>query len=332
MTLMILQRCVLGVLILMCIENPALAQWSVEAEGNIFYTDDVAIFSATRRLMLREDPTQPVIDVTDQGKDAVFEPLLLLSRSFQPSWGAVELSARGQGFVFAQNPEFTHGTYGLQVTQELPSNALLRFRYHYGPNLFLGDNEDRRTEDESLAEERVTTHFWVAELEHRVMESLNLRFLGRYGLRWYNEAFAQRDTRFWTVGAHLEWEVLPWIELVLGYHYERGLADGRKEPELKDDISYVNNFVSMELGIDLTDWTSLHFGFDYERNDFTSGIPGDVHRDGYENIFQGDVEFRHTFTKSLDIAVAYQRGRRKFSFESNTAFINNAWIGGTFRF
>ena len=324
--------CGLTLLILLSVEQPALAEWSVEGEGNIFYTDDVAIFSATRRLTLREDPTQPVIDVTGQGEDAVFEPLLSLSRSFQPSWGVIELSARAQGFVFAQNPVFNHGTYGLQATQELPSNALLGFRYHYGPNLFLGDNEDRRAEDESLAEERVTTHFWVAEVERRVMENLNLRVLGRYGLRFYNEAFAQRDTRFWTIGSHLEWEVLSWIELMLGYHYERGLADGRNEPELRDDISYVNNYVLVELDIDLTDRTSLRFGFDYERNDFTSGIPEDIHRDGYENIFQGDVEIRHAFTPSMDIAVGYQRGQRKFSFEPSTEFVNNVWVGLEGRF
>ena len=112
-----LKRCVLVVLILMCIENPALADWAVKGEGNIFYTDDVSIFSASQRLSLQEDPTQPVIDITDQGDDVVFEPVISIGRSFQPSWGPVELVFKAQGFVFAKNSEFNHGTYGLHITQ-----------------------------------------------------------------------------------------------------------------------------------------------------------------------------------------------------------------------
>ena len=64
----------------------------------------------------------------------------------------------------------------------------------------------------------------------------------RYGIRRYNEAFQQRNTNFWTVGTHFEWEVSDRIEAVLGYHFERGLAEGRKQPELRDDLSYINHF------------------------------------------------------------------------------------------
>ncbi len=329
---MIIRRCVWSIVLLISMQQAVGAEWAIEGEGNVFYTNDVSIFSATRRLSLREDPTQPIIEVTGQGEDVVFEPLVSLKNSFQTPWGAIALSASGQGFVFAENPAFTHGTYGLQITQSLPSNVVAGLRYHYGPNLFLGDNENRHSEEESLVEERVTTHFWAIELERPLMDNLKFRLLGRYGLRLYSETFSQRDTRFWTVGSHLEWEILHWLELILGYHYERGLADGRDKPELKDDLSYVNNYLSMELGVTLTDWTSLHFGFDYERNDFTSGIPGDIHRDGHENNFQGDVEIRHAVTQSMNLTVGYQQGQRKFSFEPRTEFVRSIWIGGTFQY
>jgi len=55
---------------------PCLAEWTVSAQGTLFYIDDVGLFSATRRLNLHGDPTQPAIDttLTGKGSDMVFEP------------------------------------------------------------------------------------------------------------------------------------------------------------------------------------------------------------------------------------------------------------------
>ena len=50
------------------------AGWSAEVENNVYYTDDVALFSVTRRLSLQDDPTQPVVDRPQQGGDFVYEP------------------------------------------------------------------------------------------------------------------------------------------------------------------------------------------------------------------------------------------------------------------
>ncbi len=79
--------------------SSAMAEWSVTAGGNLFYTDDVALFSATRRLNLHGDPTQPALDtsLTEKGSDMVFEPDLLVSKSFTSSWGRTALSVKGPG-------------------------------------------------------------------------------------------------------------------------------------------------------------------------------------------------------------------------------------------
>ena len=114
--------------------------WHVGGEMNAFYTDDVALFSASQRLSLQEDPTQPVIQTTGQGSSGVFEPAVHVTRSFQSSWGKTDLTARAQGFVFTDQTAFSHGTYGLQLTQTLPNETILRMRYHYGPHLFLGNH------------------------------------------------------------------------------------------------------------------------------------------------------------------------------------------------
>ena len=98
--------------------------WSLEGRGVLFYTDDVGLFSATRRLSRDGDPTQPAIDskLTDQGSDVVFEPLMSVTRSLTNSLGRLDLNVQGQGFVFTENPQFNHGTLRLQATQDLSSS------------------------------------------------------------------------------------------------------------------------------------------------------------------------------------------------------------------
>ena len=44
------------------ISSSAFAELKVEGTGILFYTDDVGLFSATRRLSRDGDPTQPAID------------------------------------------------------------------------------------------------------------------------------------------------------------------------------------------------------------------------------------------------------------------------------
>jgi len=310
----------------------ARAEWAGTVEGNLFYTNDVSLFSASRRLSLREDPTQPVVDRTRQGEDMVMEPVVEVRRVSTSRLGATEISFKTQGYVYAQNPLFNHGTYRLRLTQDLSPSMLLRLHYYYAPNLFLGPNREHRTGTGSTDEERVTTHFWSAHLEQRVGESLNLRLLGRYGLRLYNEAFAERDTRFWTIGPHLEWRLSPRLDMTVGYHYERGLADGRNQPQFNDDVSYINHYVSWEATFRLTQRTSFVVGFDYERNDFTSELADDDRRGAREDVYQGDVKLRHAVSNAMALTLGFQRSQRNATLERRAISDINVWVGGDYRF
>lgn len=64
--------------------SSAWADWSAQTQGTMFYTDDVGIFSATRRLTRDGDPTQPALDsrLTGQGSDFVFDPQAEVTKSF----------------------------------------------------------------------------------------------------------------------------------------------------------------------------------------------------------------------------------------------------------
>lgn len=326
------RACGLIVLIQLFMGFPAWAGWEFGGEASTFYTDDVSIFSSSQRLSLQEDPTQPVIDVTGQGKDVVFEPVAFVRRSFQPSWGNMEVTARAQGFVFTEHSEFSHATYGVQVTQALPAESLLRLRYHYGPNMLLGNHRENRLRESRIGAERVTTHFGTIELERKFLENVTVRVLTRYGARLYNEAFSQRNTNFWTIGTHAEWEVRPGIEFMIGYHYERGLAAGRKQPEFGEDLSFFTHYVEADVRVRVTERASIRLGFDFERNTFTSGLPEDDFRGATEHIYQGEAEARYELSKAIDLTLGYLRGQRKFSFEENSVTVNTVWLGSAIRF
>ncbi|MDE3225109.1 MAG: hypothetical protein KGN30_06815, partial [Nitrospirota bacterium] len=159
--------------------EPAVAQWSLETESNLFYTDDVSLFSASRRLALMEDPTQPVVDVTNQGSDTVVEPSAEVKRIFSSALGRTELSVKAQGFVFATKSIYNHATFRFEIEQDLTRSLLLRVNYYYAPDLFLARNVQRSTG--IVADERVSTHIYSAHLEGRPSEDLTLRLLTRYG-------------------------------------------------------------------------------------------------------------------------------------------------------
>ncbi len=315
---------------------PASAEetWSIEGRGILFYTDDVGLFSATRRLSRDGDPTQPAIDskLTDKGSDMVFEPLLSVTRSFTNGLGRLDLNVQGQGFVFTDNPQFNHGTLRLQATQDLTSTTRVQARFYYAPNQFLGDNEERQSGQQQLTAEKLTSYIWSTRLIHDVTPDLSVRLLGRYGLRRYNESFSERNTDFWTIGPHVDWRVAPKVKLGFSYHYERGLAEGRNQPQFEDDTSYVNHYLSADADIELTERFTLLTAFHFEHNIWTSSLAGDERNGAYENIYQGEIILAYRVTDSIQGFGGVQRSNRKESFESSAIKNTNVGIGLSARF
>jgi hypothetical protein len=274
------------------------------ARGALYYTDDVAIFSATRRLSLNADPTQPALDdrLMGQGADGVFETALKLSRQFVSDYGTTRLDATGDGFIFMTKTQFTHGTLRLQARHEFTEETALNFTYYFSPDLYLGENLVRQPAPaldlaESMtgltASEVLTSNILSLRLDQALTRDIELQLLGRYGLRDYDPAFAERDLYLWTLGPHVEWTVMPELKWLVGYHFERGLADGRHQPWLADDVSYDNNFVSTELEWEFIERYQLTLGLHYEFNDWLSHQAADERYGTYENIYQGEVLLRH---------------------------------------
>ena len=309
--------------------SPAEEGWSLEGRGTLFYTDDVGLFSASRRLSRDGDPTQPAIDskLTDQGSDMVFEPLANITRSMTNNLGRLDLNVQGQGFIFTENPEFNHGTLRVQAIQDLSSSTRVQARFYYAPNQFLGNNEERQSGQKQLSAERFTSYIWSTRLIHDVTPDLSLRLLGRYGLRRFDEAFSERNTNFWTIGSHVDWRVAPKLKLGLSYHYERGLAQGRNQPQFEDDTSYINHYVSADADLELTERLSLLTAFHFEHNIWTSGLAGDERNGAYENVYQGEITLTYRLTDSIQGFGGVQRSSRKESFESSSIKDTNVGIG-----
>ncbi len=331
---MYLRAAALALLLLVTGSVPALAEWKIETQGNLFYTDDVGLFSATRRLNMHGDPTQPALDtsLTGQGSDMVFEPDLKVTRSVTSSWGHTDLSVKAQGFIFAVHPEFNQASVGVEALHAFTPVTAIRLRYYSAPDQLLGENAERQSGTNSIQEERVTSHIGSARIEQRLSTNWEVRLLARYGVRLYNQAFSERDTTFWTIGPHVVWRVMEGVKLIFGYHYERGFADGRSQPQFKDDISYINNYVTAGLEAELTRQLSLEIGTHYERNDWTSKFTGDPRYGAQENIFQGEVSLRYRITERLGLQCGFQRGQRKQSFEEEIVRNTNFSVGVSYFF
>lgn len=318
------------------------ADWSATTHGTLFYTDDVGLFSASRRLTLDGDPTQPALDnrLTGQGSDGVFEPMLDVAWSFDTAYGTTTLDLRGQAYIYFDHTRFNHGTLRVQATQAFSPRTSLIIRYYYSPDLFLGENEVRSASGESesepgsiaplpldLAAERVTSQIGMVRLEQTLGGGVSLRLLGRCGSRRYNEPFAQRDLNFWTLGPHVQWRPIEWAKLVVGYHFEKGTADGASQPLLADDVSYVNNYASTELELELHERLTLMTAIHFERNDWTSSLPGDERNGAFETIWQGELILMYHVDERTTLYGGVQHSSRSENVRAGSIPNTNVALG-----
>lgn len=321
----------LGLLVLVCFPRSVMAEWSAIAESRVSYTDNVTNFSAARRLKFSEDPSQPTA-LPSQLSDVIWDPSLEVIRSSSSTLGPNELSIKAQGFIYTNNPIFNHGDYRLQFKQGLSTDTSLLLRYRNVPNQFLGPNIERRTGSNLIQEERVSSQTWRTELEHRVNESWTLTLIGRYGLRSYNDAFAERDTKFWTLGSQVQYALNPRVAMSLGYLYERGLADGRGNTQFNDDVSYRLHAVSAGTDLMLTESLSLHLAYIYRRKDFTSDLLGDTHLNRHDNIHQGMAELRYRLTASTSLSASFQQTQGVSTVVTRDFYDTIYSLGGSYRF
>lgn len=312
--------------------RPAGAEWSAIAQQRVSYTSDAFQFSSARRLALSEDPSLPTIVPVEKPEDVIWEPSVEVIRSGTTGAGRNELSVKGHGFIYTDKPIFNHGDFRIQDRQWLNPDTSLLVRYRYVPNLFLGPNFERRTGSRSVQEERVTSHSWRAEFERRVNNDLTATLVGRYGLRLYNDAFAERDTNFYSVGPRFDYRAASWITFTLGYLYERGLADGRNEPQFMDDVSYYLHFLSFDTELRLTSRLTLALMYAHARKTFTSTLIGDTHLDRQDFTHQGRAELRYQLTARAAAMLGFQRTQRSSTNtlrEFNDTIVS---IGAEYRF
>ena len=323
--------CALGFLILFGCTHSARAEWSAVAESKVSYTDNVTNFSASRRLKFSEDPSQPT-GVPAKLSDVIWDPSFEVIRSSSSTLGPNELSVKAQGIIFTHNPIFNHGDYRLQFKQALSPDTSLLLRYRNVPNQFLGPNFERRTGNSLIDEERVSSHTWRTELEHRVSESWTLTLIGRYGLRLYNAAFAERDTKLWTIGPQVRYVVNPHMAVSLGYIYERGLADGRGNAQFNDDVSYRLHAISLGTDLALMESLSLQLAYLYRHKDFTSDLLGDTHLNRHDDSHQGTAEFRYWLTQATTLSASFQRTQRNSTAVTRDFNGTIYSFGGSYRF
>jgi hypothetical protein len=308
------------------------AEWSATAESRMTYTDDVFQFSASRRQKFSEDPSQPTVVPTEKVSDIVWDPSLELVHSSSSSLGPTQISAKAHGFLYTANPVFNHGDYRLQVKQGLSPDTAVLVRYRYIPDLFLGPNFERRTGNNMIEDERVTSHIGRVELEKKLAGRWILTLVTRGGLRLYNDAFAERDTRFWTIGPLVSYVLSDRVIASLGYLFERGYADGAGDIRYNDDISYRQHLVSVDVDAGLTEVLSLHLLYLYRKKDFTSELVGDTHLNRQDDTHQGAAELRYLLTSAATLTVGVLRTQRTSTVDTRSFQDIQISIGGQYQF
>lgn len=308
------------------------ADWSAVVGNQTGYTDNVFEFSATRRLSLSEDPSQPTVVSVGRPSDVVWEPFAEVIRSFDHGSSRTDVSVKAQGFLYTTHTDFNHGTYYLQARHAFTPDTSILVRYRYTPDLFLGPNTERRTGAALVEEERITTHGWRVEAEQRLSASWRGALIARYGLRQYNAAFAERDTTFWTVGPQFSYHGFSRLLLTAGYLYELGLADGREDVQFKDDVSYHQHVAVAGTTLVLTDRLSLDLTYFYRLKIFTSTIAGDSNNGRRDDTHQGTAAVRYQATPALGLALEFQRTQRDSTRSDRAFFSDNVSLGVDYRF
>lgn len=308
------------------------AEWSAIAQTKTIVTDNVFELSAARRLALSEDPSQPVIVPTDRPSDIVWTPSIDVWHTSSSSLGPTELSFKAHGYLFTNNPVFNHGDYRAQVHQQIAPDTFVLLRYRYAPNLFLGPNTERQSGQRLPEEERVTSHTWRMQFERRLSEQWSATLVGRYGLRFFNQAFSERDTKFYTVGPRLRYRPVSWATITFDYLYERGLADGRDQPQFKDDVSYRQHFVSLGTVFQLTAPLSLELTYAFREKQFTSEIAGDSARGEIDDLHQGNAELHYDVSAAARVTLGLQRTQRSSNIAARDFHNTNASVGLEYRF
>jgi hypothetical protein len=286
------------------------AEWSLETGARLSYTDNAFEFSGARRIGVDEDPSQPAGIETRNVTDTIWEPSAEIKRTWADRRLPTELSVKAHGFLYTETSVLNHGTYRAQVKQWVSPETSLLLRYRYTPNLLLGPNTERRSGANSVIDEKVTSHSWRIELERELSQDWKTALIGRYGLRFYNDAFAERDTRFMTIGSRVSYAMSRRVGWTFSYLYERGLADGRGDTRFNDDVSYRQHFISAGPEIRLTDSVSLTLLYAYRRKIFTSDLIGDTHFNRFDNTHQGTSEMQYTLSPAASVTIGFQRSQR----------------------
>ena len=317
---------------------------TLTARTSLYYTNDVALFSATRRMSLNADPTQPAIDqfLVGQGADGVYEPTLEISKAWSSDYGKTKLQMKGDGYVFMEKTAFTHGTMQAGISQEFDETNALHLSYYLSPDLYLGKNIDRQPQYGGgipsavgglvLAPEQLSSQIGVLRYDFRLNEAIEIQWLARVGERRYDPQFSERNLTFWTIGPHLETHLTPTLSWVVGYHFERGIAAGHQSSTVQDDVSYDNNFISTEFEWMVAPKDTLSLGLHYELNYWLSNSPQDDRYKTSESTYQADLVLKHQIDSDFLVYGGTQYGYRVLSPDGAMTSIFNLSMGVQSRF
>jgi hypothetical protein len=215
------------------------------------------------------------------------------------------------GMVYTDNPIFNHGDFRVQLRQQLLDQTSVRLRYQAQPDVFLQENFEQHTGLRLIQDERVSSHIGSLEFAQSFGQRWTIFVEGRYGARVYNDPFAQRDTRLWTIGPMIQWATAWGVTFTAEYLYERGLADGQGDTQLNDDVSYRYHLAELGMIVLLPRSWELSLSYIYGRKQFTTELAGDGEHFGRQDTsHQVHLELSHRFNERTSLLFGFRRTQR----------------------
>lgn len=157
-------------------------------------------------------------------------------------------------------------------------------------------------------------------------------FISRYGLRFYDEPFTERDARFWSIGPQVDFVLSSWSTITVAYLYERGLAAGRDDPQTDLDMSYFLHYASFGVRFQLATPLWLNFGYIYRFRGWTSDLAGDIELGRRDVIHQGTAEIRYAVSDSLHLRLGFQQTQQHSTLGSRSFYSSTVSYGVEYRF
>jgi hypothetical protein len=279
----------------------------VEVGADLIYDTNVWQYSDADRILFELFPNAAFFQKTDSIDDLIWEPSVQLS--LHPPWGSKtpKLLVGALGDFYTQNNSLNSSTYWIGIEQEITAKIQLSATYTWIPRVLLGMSRERRVLPTTLIEETYASHDILVYVL-REFQKLDMGLTAHYTFQDYTDALNEQDSDLYGFGLIGGFYPIPEVETLAGYEFELGIAAGRNDAGLNNDLSYTAHQFQIEPKFRVT--KPLHIAVHYELNykEFTTDLTGDGNHYGRKDLIHGwGIDLYYAFGEKIETKLGFER-------------------------